>query len=482
MTDPFDLPEPRDLWRYFLALSRIPRPSGREEAAARWVAEEARALGCEVERDGVGNVLVRKPAAPGRADRPGVALQAHLDMVCEKNGGTVHDFDRDPIRVVRDGDAIRAVGTTLGADDGIGVAAAMAVLASRELRHGPLEALFTVDEETGLTGASALRPGWLRARYLLNLDSEEEGELTIGCAGGLDTVATRRLALSAPPPGARALRVEVTGLRGGHSGTDIGAGRGNSLRVLAQLLDAVLARLPVRLAALEGGAKRNAIPREASAVLLVSPADEPRLATLVAAEEAAGRTALGAFDPGLAIRLHPAAAEAVLSPEDARALVGLLLAAPTGIEAMSPDIPGLVQTSTNMGVASTRGGVAEVTFLTRSSVEPSRAALAARVAAVARLAGFEPRHDAGYPGWKPEPGASLVGLVDGVHRATFGRPMVVKAIHAGLECGLIGEKHPGLEMVSLGPTVLDAHTPDERVGAASVAAFARLLGAVLEAA
>ncbi len=471
--------EPRSLWQYFLALSRIPRGSRSEAAAAAWVAEEGRRLGCEVERDAVGNVLVRKRASPGREGRPALALQCHLDMVCEKNEGTAHDFATDPIEVVRDGDVLRARGTTLGADNGIGVATALAVLAARDLAHPAVEALFTVDEETGLTGANELEGGWLRAARLLNLDSEEEGELTIGCAGGVDSVATRTVRWEPAPTGAAPYRLRVLGLKGGHSGIDIGAGRGNALRILAQVLHALIARHGLRLGPVKGGNKRNAIAREASALVVVEPGRAAALAEDVARLAREWKAALGALDPNLALSLEPGAAERVMAEADARAVVGLLLAGPHGVEAMSPDIAGLVQTSTNLGMADTQGDVVEVCFLSRSSIDASKAALAERIAATAALAGFEVRQSGGYPGWKPEPGSAVVALVDGVHRELFGKPMVVKAIHAGLECGLIGEKYPGMEMASIGPSMWDVHTPDEHVSIPSVAAFWRLLTAVL---
>jgi dipeptidase D len=472
--------EPRPLWRYFLELSRIPRASKAEAEAAAWVAEQGRALGCDVERDEAGNVLLRRRAAPGQEGRATVALQAHVDMVCEKNEATPHDFAKDPIAVVRDGAVLRARGTTLGADDGIGVAAALAALAAPGLKAPALEVLVTVDEETGLTGANAVRAGWLRAKYLLNLDSEEEGELTIGCAGGMDTLASRRVRREPAPGGHRALRVKVHGLKGGHSGVDIGAGRANALRLLGEVLSALAPVVPLRLATVRGGNKRNAIAREAAAVVLVAAGAEAALREEVARLEAAWRAAFGAFDPGLALAVEPAEAGEVLAEADGRAVVGLLVAGPHGVEAMSPDIPGLVQTSTNMGLVETKGDAVEVSFLTRSAIDASKRALAGRVAAVAALAGFEARHGGSYPGWKPAPHASLVKLVDGVHAEAFGKPMLVKAIHAGLECGLIGEKYPEVEMVSFGPTIKDAHTPDEHVSIPSVQGFWKLLTAVLE--
>jgi dipeptidase D len=479
LSDLLDTLDPKPLWHYFLELSKLPRGSKHEGAAADWVAAQGRALGCEVLRDAVGNVLLRKAGSPGREGRPGVALQCHVDMVCEKNEGTAHDFLRDPIRVRRDGDLLRATGTTLGADNGIGVAAGLAVLAARDLSHAPLELLVTVDEETGLTGANHLQPGWLRAATLLNLDSEEEGVLTIGCAGGIDTLARRRVTAEAPVEGAKALRVKVAGLKGGHSGMEIAAGRGNSLRILGQVLDATLAAHSLQLASVAGGNKRNAIPREASAIVLCLPEHEAALAADVARLCGDLRLGLGAFDPGLAITLEPGSPASPMTLADARAVVGLLLAGPHGIDAMSPDIEGLVQTSTNLGLVETRDSVVEVNFLTRSSIDASKLLLSRRIASIAEEFGFSAANSGSYPGWKPAPGAAVVALVDSVHREVFGKPMAIKAIHAGLECGLIGEKHPGLEMASLGPNMWDVHTPDENVSVSSVKSFWTLLTAVL---
>jgi dipeptidase D len=473
--------EPKTIWSYFLELSKIPRGSKNEAAAANWVADQAKALGCEVERDQVGNVIIRKRATPGREGRPTTCLQAHVDMVCEKNEGTDHDFTKDPIQVLRDGDLLRAKGTTLGADNGIGVAAALAVLASKDIAHGPLEVLVTIDEETGLTGADGLQPGVLKAKFLVNLDSEEEGFLTIGCAGGEDTIVTRKLIRSAIPAGSRAFRLKVFGLKGGHSGIDIHAGRGNAIRILAQVLGALKPVFSLGLASIKGGNKRNAIPREASATILLQPAQEQAFRTALATHEAHWKAALGAHDPGLHLALEPGEATQVMSGPDADALIRLLLALPHGVEAMSPDIPGLVQTSTNMGVIDTREDEAEVNLLTRSSINASKSALSERIAATCALGGFTSQVTGGYPGWKPEPKASLVQVVQDANQAVFGKPLEVMAIHAGLECGLIGEKYAGMEMVSFGPSMWDVHTPDEHVSVPSVGNFWKLLVAVLEA-
>jgi dipeptidase D len=473
--------EPKTIWSYFLELSKIPRGSKNEAAAAAWVADQAKALGCEVERDEVGNVIIRKQATPGREGRPTTCLQAHVDMVCEKNEGTDHDFTRDPIQVWRDGDLLRATGTTLGADNGIGVAAALAVLASTDIVHGPIEALITIDEETGLTGANGLQAGRLKAKFLLNLDSEEEGFLTIGCAGGVDTIATRKLNRTAPPAGSRAYRLKVSGLKGGHSGIDINAGRGNALRLLAQVLGLLRPEFNLALASIKGGNKRNAIPREASAMIFLDPAKEQAIRQGLAAHETHWRAALGAFDSGLHLAIETGEAAQAMSSTDADALIQLLLALPHGVEAMSPDIKGLVQTSTNLGVIETREDAVEVNLLTRSSIDASKAALTERIAATCALAGFESYTSGGYPGWKPEPEASLVRIVNDANQAIFGKPLKIIAIHAGLECGLIGEKYTSMEMVSFGPSMWDVHTPDEHVSVPSVGNFWKLLVAVLEA-
>jgi dipeptidase D len=295
----------------------------------------------------------------------------------------------------------------------------------------------------------------------------------------MDTTARRVLTRSPPPAGAVPLRIKVSGLKGGHSGIDIAAGRGNSLRVLAQVLDALSERHALWLVSVAGGNKRNAIPREASAVVLCEPARQAALAADVARLAGDWKGALGAFDPNLAITVEPGTAAPTMSAADARAVIGLLLAGPHGVEAMSPDIAGLVQTSTNMGLVETRDGVVEVNFLSRSSIDASKQALSARIAATAAVAGFEATHSGGYPGWKPEPGSKVVKLVDEVHRELTGKPMAIKAIHAGLECGLIGEKYPGMEMASIGPSMWDVHTPDEQVSIPSVKNFWTLLTAVL---
>ena len=338
----------------------------------------------------------------------------------------------------------------------------------------------TIDEETGLTGANGIQPRWLKAKYLLNLDSEEEGFLTIGCAGGVDTIATRKLNMGSPKTGTRPYRLKVFGLKGGHSGIDIHAGRGNAIRLLAQVLKPMQSEFDFQLASIKGGNKRNAIPREASAYLFLDPAKESSFKVELARHETHWKAACGAFDPGLAFALEPSQAQQVMSAADTTAIVNLLLALPHGVEAMSPGIAGLVQTSTNLGVIDVSDGCVEVNLLTRSSIDASKVALTERIAAICVLAGFESQLSGAYPGWKPEPGASLVKLVNDANQQVFGKDLDIVAIHAGLECGLIGEKYPEMEMVSFGPNMWDVHTPDEHVSIPSVGAFWKLLVAVLE--
>ncbi len=473
--------EPKLLWKHFLRLSEIPRGSGNERAAACYVAEEARNMGHDVISDEVGNLVIRKNATPGKEKSPGVILQAHLDMVCEKNETTRHDFLRDPLSLYRQGDLLRARGTTLGADNGIGVAAALALLETPELRHGPLEILITMDEETGLTGAGAFKGGILHGKYFLNLDSEDEGILTIGCAGGIDTVVTLSTDLKTTPAGRQPLRLKLSGLKGGHSGIDINRGRGNSICLMARLLYRLIPAFGADLASIDGGNKRNAIPREAFAVILVEPSQAAALNEAVSSLAEELRRAFGAFEPDLALSLEQTALpEKVLSAQSAKTIVDFLYTAPCGVIAMSPDLPGLVQTSTNLGIVATRGGSIEVNFLSRSSIDSCKSSLAERIAALAAMAGMECSHSGSYPGWQPQPDTYLVKSVTGLYQRLYGQPMKIEALHAGLECGIIGEKYPDMEMVSIGPDMWDVHTPEEKVSISSAARFLDFIEAIVE--
>ena len=471
--------EPQRLWKHFEKLASIPRASTKEAAARDYVHGVAKNAGLESLQDSAGNLIVRKPARPGRESAPITLLQGHLDMVCEKNETTVHNFDKDPIKVVKDGDWLKADGTTLGADNGVGVAAALAVMESNDIPHGPLEFAFTIDEETGLTGASLFQPGLLKSKYFLNLDTEEEGHLCIGCAGGVNTTARRKVKLVAAGAGS-AWRIKVTGLHGGHSGVDIHQGRGNALRIMGNVLQDLLERLPLQLVQVNGGSAHNAIPREAVAVIVLDASREGELKPLVAASEAATRTDLGAFDPGVQIVVEKAERPATaMDAADAKSVAALLATMPHGILAMSPDVPGLVQTSTNLATVNTKGDVVEIITSQRSAIVTSKETAARMVATVCRLAGFDVEHGGSYPGWKPEPNNDLVRKLQEVHQKLFGHPAKLIAMHAGLECGVIGEKYPGMQLISFGPTILNPHSPNERVQISSVGHFWDYLKLVL---
>jgi len=472
--------EPKQVWKHFDALAAIPRASTKEAAAREYVLAQAKRLGLEAVHDGVGNTVIRKPAHPGRESAPMALLQGHLDMVCEKNEGTPHNFDTDPIEIVRDGDWLRAKGTTLGADNGVGVSAALAVMESKDIAHGPLEFVFTIDEETGLTGAAEFPGGVLKSKYFLNLDNEETGTLCIGCSGGIKTTGRRKVAWR-PATANSAWRIKVAGLKGGHSGVDIHQGRGNALRVLGGVLHSVLDHLPAEVSDINGGSAQNAIPREASAVVLLDAAKEKELKSLIAKSEAEHNADLGGFDSGLQITAEKVMRpEKVLDAADARLVVDLLVSLPHGVLAMSPDVPGLTQNSTNLATVSTKADAVEIVTSQRSAIEGSKWAAARMVATVFRLAGFEVEHSGSYPGWKPEPKSDLVVKLQSVHEQVFGEPAKLIAMHAGLECGVIGEKYPGMQMISFGPTIVDPHSPNERVQISTVASFWNYLKAVLE--
>ena len=480
MSTALDHLEPHAVWKHFAALAAIPRASEKEAAARDYVLALAARLGLDFTQDSAGNTVVRKPARPGKEGAIPAAIQGHLDMVCEKNEGTAHNFDTDPIRPVVDGDWVRAEGTTLGADNGVGVAAALAVMESDTVAHGPLEFVFTIDEESGLTGAVQFPSGVLKSKYFLNLDNEEENTLCIGCAGGVNTVARRKIARRAAPAG-DAWRIKVSGLAGGHSGVDIHRGRGNALRILGRVLLALNDRLPVTIAEVHGGSKRNAIPREGFALIVLDSAHTDEMRRLVADYQGEARADLGAFDPGLRISVEAAGRpEQVIAVEDAAAIVGILTAQHHGVLAMSPDIPGLVQTSTNLATAATDQDAVEVGTSQRSSIESSKRAAARMVATVFGFAGFEVEHSGDYPGWKPEPGSDIVRTAQAVHQDVLGRKAELIAMHAGLECGVIGEKYPGMQMISFGPQIVDVHSPSERIKISSVGPFYRFLTGLLE--
>jgi dipeptidase D len=473
--------EPKSIWKHFDRIAAIPRASTKEAAIRQYVLDEAARLGLRATQDAAGNVVVSKPAYPGRESATPALLQGHLDMVCEKNEGTPFNFDTDGIRIVRDGDWLKADGTTLGSDNGVGVASALAVMESTAIKHGPLEFVFTIDEETGLTGASEFPGGVLKSKYFLNLDGEERSTLCIGCAGGIATKARRRVSMLAPVTTA-AWRIKVSGLRGGHSGVDIHLGRGNAIRILGTTLQAVIDELPAELADLKGGSAQNAIPREAFAVIALDRDSEGKLRQVVSRCEVEQRLDLGAFDPELTITVEKAELPPeVMSERDAHCVVGLIASLHHGVLAMSPDVPGLVQNSTNLATLSLSGGLVEIVTSQRSAIESSKQAAASLVATSCRLAGFETGHSGGYPGWKPEPESEIVRKLQEVNKRLYGEPAKLVVMHAGLECGVIGVKYPGMQMVSFGPQIENPHSPHERVQISSVEPFWQYLCEVLEA-
>ena len=472
--------EPREVWKHFEALTKIPRASTKEAAARDYVLAQAKRLGLEAVHDHAGNTVIRKPAHPGREQATMALLQGHLDMVCEKNEGTAHNFDTDPIKVVREGDWLKAEGTTLGADNGVGISAALAVMESTNIAHGPLEFVFTIDEETGLTGAAEFPAGLLQSRFFLNLDNEETGTVCIGCAGGIKTTGRRKFVLR-PANANTAWRIKVSGLKGGHSGVDIHQGRGNALRILGNVLQTLLDHHPAEISEINGGSAQNAIPREASAVVLLDSAKEKELQSLIAKSDFEWKADLGLFDPGLQITCEKVQRpEKVLDSADARRVVDLLVTVPHGVLALSPDVPGLTQNSTNLATIATKADTVEIVTSQRSAIESSKLAAARMVATVFRMAGFEVEHSGSYPGWKPEPKSDVVVKLQAVHEQVFGHPAKLIAMHAGLECGVIGEKYPGMQMASFGPTIVDPHSPNERVQISTVTSFWKYLKAVLE--
>ncbi len=482
MSDPLAGLNPRSVWEQFSALTRIPRPSGHEAAVASHLLEEAKRRGLQGRKDAVGNVVIDAPATKGREKAATVILQGHLDMVAEKNKDVAHDFLKDPIRPRVEGDWVYATGTTLGGDNGIGVAAAMAAASDPSVAHGPLQLLFTVDEETGLTGAMKLDASLLRGKTLLNLDSEEDGVLFVGCAGGQDTYLYLAPAWGAPARGAKPFQIEVTGLRGGHSGLNIHENRGNALKLLARLLaQAVIDGIPLELAGLTGGSKHNAIPREAEARVFLPAGAEEKLRGVLDCMTAAFRTELEGIDDGLQVRLAPASGDGrVLPAADLHRFLHLLLALPHGVLGMSPAIPGLVETSSNLAVVVPEGDRIKVVTSSRSSVAPTLRSVLLSILATGRLAAAEVDTRDGYPGWKPNMASPVLGVVREVYREQWGKEPKVTAIHAGLECGLLGDKVPGLDMVSFGPQMEGVHSPDERLNVPSVGRFFEALKAVLD--
>ena len=474
--------QPALVWEQFEAITKVPRPSKKEERIIEFLIDFAKSHNLEYQRDKIGNVVIRKPATTGYEERETIILQSHMDMVCEKNSDVDFDFDNEPIRAVVDGEWVRAEGTTLGADCGIGMAAAMALLLDQEAEHAPIEALFTVDEETGLTGAFNLGEGMLTGKYLLNLDSEDEGEIFIGCAGGIDTLATFTISLEPAPKNYEFYRFDVSDLVGGHSGDDINKGRANSNKITARLLLDAQQAFDGRMSYFDGGNLRNAIPREAYAVVGVPSKLKDKFEARVAQFNEEIREEFHFTEPDMRLALSPMpGVEEVLSLDSQRKLLGALVGVPNGVLAMSSAIPGLVETSTNLAsVKFTDKKKVVVTTSQRSSVESAKHYAKSAVESVFALAGADVIHSDGYPGWAPNPDSKLLKVSVECYERLFGVEPKVKAVHAGLECGLFLEKYPHLEMVSFGPTLRGVHSPDERLEIATVDKFWRHLKEIVK--
>lgn len=473
--------EPKLVWEQFDAITRVPRPSKKEEKIREFLVDFAKNHRIEYQTDATGNVVMRVPATKGYEGRPCIILQSHMDMVCEKNSDVAFDFERDAIRTKIVDGWVKAEGTTLGADDGIGMAAALAALIDPVLEHGPLEALFTVDEETGLTGAFGLGEGMLTGKYLVNLDSEDEGEIFIGCAGGVDTLATFRYESEEAPAGSVFFRVRVSDLSGGHSGDDIDKGRMNSNKLVARLLWEASQRFGIRLSRFDGGNLRNAIPREAYAVFAVSEAVKADFEAFYERFSEELRAEARFREPNFKIALEAAGAASVIDAQTQRNLLYALVGLPNGVIEMSMAMPGLVETSTNLASVKFEGDDRiVVTTSQRSSVESAKEYAARMIESVFVLAGAAVVHSEGYPGWAPDPQSKLLAVTVDSYERLFGVKPKVRAIHAGLECGLFLEKYPGLEMVSFGPTLRGVHSPDERLEIATVPKFWDLMADILK--
>jgi len=473
--------KPELVWNHFEEICKYPRPSKKEEKIAAHIVSVGKKLGLETIQDKYGSILIRKPATPGFENRKTVVLQSHIDMVCEKNRGVEHDFDNDPIQPFIDGEWVKAKGTTLGADNGIGVAAALAVLESKDIKHGPIEALFTLDEETGLTGANSLKKNWMKADILINMDSEEEGSLYIGCSGGLNTRASFKVKPEKAPKNHSAFEVKVIGLKGGHSGLEIQVGRGNAVKILVRLLYSYGKENNYHLTSIEGGNKHNAIPREAFAKVLIPKKDEKAFKKFIKKFNETVKAEFETLEPDLKVSIEKIkGVDKVFNSKLQKNLINALYAVPHGVIKMSPDIPDLVETSTNLAVVTTEGKHVNIITTQRSSVASEISDIRNMVSAAFELAGAELFYNDGYPGWKPDVNSEILNVFKKAFTDLYGKEPEVKAIHAGLECGIIKEKYPDMDMISFGPTMFGVHSPDERLKIDTIPKFWEQLVKVLE--
>lgn len=472
---------PQPVWQFFDQICSIPHPSKHEEQLAQHIIRFAESEGLDVRRDAVGNVFIKKPATPGMENRKGVVLQAHIDMVPQKNEDTEHEFTRDPIQPYIDGEWVTAKGTTLGADNGMGMATCLAVLAAKDIEHGPLEVLLTIDEEAGMTGAFGLEAGWLEGDILLNTDSEQEGEVYMGCAGGVDGALTLDIAREATPGDHAGVKLVIKGLKGGHSGCDIHTGRGNANKLLGRFLYAHADELGLRLNHVSGGTLRNAIPREAFALASLPAANVDKLNTLLAHYQTTLTTELGKIETDLNLFVEPAALPAdVMNAAAQQRLLAVLNACPNGVIRMSDEIEGVVETSLNVGVISTEADQVTILCLVRSLIDSGRSNVEGMLKAVAELAGATCEFSGAYPGWKPDADSEVMHLFRETYESIYGKKPNIMVIHAGLECGLFKEPYPTMDMISFGPTIKFPHSPDEKVNIETVGLFWEQMVAILK--
>lgn len=467
---------PSAFWKNFQLICSVPHPSYHEEKIQNLLMKFFQDLGYNPIKDEAGNIMVSKPATPGMENSKGVILQAHADMVPQANNDTKHDFVNDPITAYIDGEWVTAKGTTLGADNGMGVAAIMTIFESKDLVHGPIEGLITAEEEVGMGGAKQLKPGILKGDILLNLDSSTEGEIYVGCAGGLNAAVSMNY--STEPATGEALTVSVKGLKGGHSGLDIHLGLGNANKIMFRFLQKAQI-LGARLASIDGGGMRNAIPREAVATVVVPKDKVAEFKTLAENFTAIVKTELVAADSGFQFLVEVGKADSVLKLEDQHKFVNLVCGLPNGVMRMSTDIEGLVETSTNMAIVKSENGVASIYCMLRSSVDTAKECLADMMTSIAELAGVKIELSGDYPGWKPNMNSQILKIAREAYKTKFGIDPVVDAKHAGVECGILGAIYPNWDIISFGPTILGLHSPDEKVNIASVERFWEFLKLVL---
>ncbi|HAW50848.1 MAG TPA: cytosol nonspecific dipeptidase [Flavobacteriales bacterium] len=480
MSDIINL-EPKAMWSHFAELNKVPRPSKKEDRVIAFIKQYGESLGLATTVDECGNVIIRKPASPGMENRKTVVLQSHLDMVHQKNADTMFDFDKEGIKMFVEGDWVKAKGTTLGADNGIGVASIMAILESKDIPHPKLEALFTIDEETGMTGAMGLKGGLLEAEIMLNLDTEDDDELTIGCAGGIDVSAEGTCNLVDVPQEHVAFSIKVRGLSGGHSGMDIHLGRANANKLLNRILYQLLNVQGLLLSSIDGGGLRNAIPREASAIITCTKDKNDEVKNILNKIEAELKTEFKKTDPNLNLLLSESKLPSnACDPTFSKSFIRAIYASLSGIYRMSPDIKGLVQTSNNLARIILKDGVFMIQCLTRSAVDTEKMDLANSLKSTFELVGAKVSFTGSYPGWTPRSEAKIITIMQDLYRSKFNTEAKVNACHAGLECGILGTNYPDMEMISFGPNIRGAHSPDEKVQISSVQKFWSLLLDTLE--